>query len=97
MTLAIITNVGFSVLLAGLNILLSIKIFRDIVAKINQKSGGEVITTLTYIFLTKFLLLAIAIIASGASPFAIFCLVALNLAEYTFANKNSTKAKRFVK
>jgi protein-S-isoprenylcysteine O-methyltransferase Ste14 len=96
MTLAIITNVGFSVILAGLNILLSIKIFRELVAKINQKSGGEVITTLTYIFLTKFLLLAIAIIASGASPFTIFCLVALNFAEYTFANKNA-KLKRFVK
>jgi hypothetical protein len=97
MTLAILTNIGFSVLLAGLNIILSIKIFRNLVAKINQKDGGSVITTLTYIFLTKFILLAIAIIASGASPFTIFCLVALNLAEYTFANKNNTKVKRFVK
>jgi hypothetical protein len=97
MTLAIITNIGFSALLAGINVLLSIKIFRDLVANINQKGGGTVVTTLSYIFLTKFTLLGIAIIASGASPFTIFCLVGLNLAEYTVANKNTSKVKKFVK
>jgi hypothetical protein len=97
MTFAIITNIGFCALLAGINVLLSIKVFRDLVSKINQKGGGSVVTTLSYIFVTKFALLGIAILASGASPFTIFCLVALNIAEFTFANKNTSKVKKYVK
>jgi hypothetical protein len=94
---AIVTNIAVSGLMFLLNGRFSLVILQEMVAIIDQKSGGKVLkNSLSYVFLTKMGLLLLAILASGASPFLNFMLMLLNYVECKYIMSNFKQKKLFI-
>jgi hypothetical protein len=93
----IFTNIAISSLMLLINARFSLVILLEMVAIIDQKSGGKVLkNNLSYIFLTKMGLLLLAILASGASPFLNIMLFILNCIEYKYIMLNFKPKKIFI-